>query len=137
VPETAPLPGSGTAGRGQTRNLPQADQKETSSGMSRNDSGIKEKSKTEPQDLTTEPPMYKVLLLNDDYTTMDFVIAVLVQVFGKTAGEATRIMLDVHRRGAGVCGIYSFEIAETKVETVHSLARENGFPLKCTMERDG
>ena len=105
--------------------------------MSRDDSGTKERVRVETEDLVGEPPMYKVLLLNDDYTTMDFVIAVLVQVFGKTAEDATRIMLDVHRRGAGVCGVYPFEVAETKVDTVHSLARGNGFPLKCTMERDG
>jgi ATP-dependent Clp protease adaptor protein ClpS len=84
----------------------------------------------------TEPPMYRVLLLNDDYTTMDFVVDVLMSVFQKTAGEATRIMLNVHRSGVGVCGIYSFEIAETKVETVHALAHEKGFPLKCTMEKE-
>ena len=84
----------------------------------------------------TEPPMYRVLLLNDDYTTMDFVVDVLMSVFQKSPGEATRIMLNVHRSGFGVCGIYSFEIAETKVETVHALAHERGFPLKCTMEKE-
>ena len=68
-----------------------------------------------------EPPMYKVMLLNDDYTTMDF---------------ATLIMLNVHRKGVGVCGTYPYEIAETKVNLVESLARENGFPLKCIMERE-
>ena len=83
-----------------------------------------------------EPPMYRVLLLNDDYTTMDFVVDVLMSVFNKTAGEATRIMLNVHRVGVGVCGIFSFEVAETKVDTVHALAREKGFPLKCTMEKE-
>lgn len=83
-----------------------------------------------------EPPMYRVLLLNDDYTTMDFVVEVLRQVFNKSEEEATRIMLNVHNQGVGVCGFYPMEIAETKVDMVDSLARERGFPLKCTMERE-
>jgi len=83
-----------------------------------------------------EPPLYKVLLLNDDYTTMDFVVEVLRFVFHKSVEDATRIMLNVHRRGVGICGIYPFEVAETKVNTVENLARENGFPLKCVMERE-
>ncbi len=83
-----------------------------------------------------EPPMYKVMLLNDDYTTMEFVVEVLVYVFNKSPEEATRLMLNVHRKGVGVCGIYPFEVAETKVNTVETLARENGFPLKCIMERE-
>ena len=83
-----------------------------------------------------EPPMYKVMLLNDDYTTMEFVVEVLVYVFQKSSDEAMRIMLNVHRIGVGVCGIYPYEVAETKVDTVEVLARENGFPLKCVMERE-
>lgn len=83
-----------------------------------------------------EPPLYRVLLINDDYTTMEFVVAVLKNVFHKSEEEATRIMLNVHQQGAGVCGLYPLEIAETKVEAVETLARENGFPLKCTMERE-
>jgi ATP-dependent Clp protease adaptor protein ClpS len=83
-----------------------------------------------------EPPMYRVLLLNDDYTTMDFVVEVLRQVFHKSEEEATRIMLNVHNQGVGVCGFYPMEIAETKVDMVDSLSRERGFPLKCTMERE-
>ena len=83
-----------------------------------------------------EPPMYKVMLLNDDYTTMDFVVEVLVYVFKKPPEEATLIMLNVHRKGVGVCGTYPYEIAETKVNLVENLARENGFPLKCIMERE-
>ena len=84
---------------------------------------------------TSEPDMYKVLLHNDDYTTMEFVVHVLVQVFRKSIDEATRIMLNVHERGIGVCGLYTFEIAETKVDLVTRMARENGHPLKCTMEK--
>ena len=83
-----------------------------------------------------EPSMYKVVLLNDDYTTMDFVVEVLRSVFNKSMEEATRIMLNVHHAGAGLCGVFSFEVAETKVDTVHALAREHGFPLKSTMERE-
>jgi ATP-dependent Clp protease adaptor protein ClpS len=81
-----------------------------------------------------EPPMYKVLLHNDDYTTMEFVVEVLQKVFHKSPSEATRIMLLVHKTGTGVCGVYTAETAETKVEMVHHLARENGFPLQCSME---
>jgi ATP-dependent Clp protease adaptor protein ClpS len=83
-----------------------------------------------------EPPLYKVLLHNDDYTTMDFVVEVLIYVFHKSEGEANRIMLNVHQQGVGLCGVYSLQIAETKVEMVESLAREKGFPLKCTTERE-
>jgi len=83
-----------------------------------------------------EPPLYKVLLLNDDYTTMDFVVEVLQQVFQKSEGDAHRIMLNVHHNGFGVCGLYPREIAETKIDMVDNLSREKGFPLKCAMERD-
>lgn len=82
-----------------------------------------------------EPPMYKVLLHNDDYTTMEFVVHVLMHVFHKPVEEATRIMLNVHQKGVGLCGVYTHEVAETKVETVIRLAHENGHPLKCTMEK--
>jgi len=83
-----------------------------------------------------EPSMYKVLLHNDDYTTMEFVVEILVTVFNRSVQDATLIMLNVHNQGIGICGIYPYEIAETKVKTVHPLARESGFPLKCTMEKD-
>ncbi|MBW1695519.1 MAG: ATP-dependent Clp protease adapter ClpS [Deltaproteobacteria bacterium] len=83
-----------------------------------------------------EPPMYRVLLHNDDYTTMEFVVEILMYVFQKPIEEATRIMLNVHRNGIGICGSYTYEVAETKVDTVHTLARENGFPLKCSMEEE-
>ena len=85
--------------------------------------------------LLNEPPMYKVLLHNDDYTTMDFVVELLVTVFHKSFEDATRIMLDIHRRGVGICGTYTHEVAETKVETVHELASQRGFPLKCSIEK--
>lgn len=81
-----------------------------------------------------EPSKYKVLLHNDDYTTMEFVVQVLMDIFGKTESEATNIMLTIHKNGIGVCGIYTAEVAETKVALVTQLARKKGFPLKCTME---
>lgn len=83
-----------------------------------------------------EPAMYKVLLLNDDYTTMEFVVHVLMTVFHKNVEVATQIMLNVHKKGVGLCGVYTYEVAETKVETVTRMARENGHPLKCTMQRE-
>ena len=83
----------------------------------------------------TEPPMYKVLLHNDDYTSMEFVVSILIGVFRKTTPEATRIMLNVHEQGVGVAGVYTREICETKIEMVHSLARQKEFPLRCSMER--
>jgi len=97
---------------------------------------IEESVSSDIRDELLEPPMYKVFLLNDDYTTMDFVVEVLMFVFQKSLEEATQIMLNIHKRGMGLCGIFSFEIAETKVDTVHMLARERDFPLKCTMERE-
>ncbi len=85
---------------------------------------------------TKKPSMYKVLLLNDDYTPMEFVIHVLQIFFGKDAEGATRIMLHVHQKGVGVCGVYTFEVAETKVTQVMDYAKKNGHPLQCTMEKD-
>ena len=81
-----------------------------------------------------EPKRYKVLLHNDDYTTMEFVIHVLVVVFRKNQAEAAHILLTVHEKGIGVCGVYTAEVAETKVALVHKMARREGFPLKCSME---
>lgn len=86
------------------------------------------------QQETKRPELYKVLLLNDDYTTMDFVVEILESVFHKAPAEAYRIMMAVHTRGQGLCGVYPFEVAETKVATVVDLARSNGFPLRATME---
>jgi ATP-dependent Clp protease adaptor protein ClpS len=83
-----------------------------------------------------KPPMYKVMLLNDDYTPMDFVVSVLKQFFYKSMEQATKIMLQVHYDGAGVAGIYTSEIAETKVSLVNDYARSNGHPLMCTMEQN-
>ena len=88
------------------------------------------------EEKTDEPPRYKVILLNDDYTTFEFVINVLVVVFRKAHPDAVRITLDVHKRGYGICGVYSKEIAETKVESVHQMSEAAGYPLRCTMEEE-
>jgi len=81
-----------------------------------------------------EPKMYRVILHNDDYTTMDFVVEVLIRIFRKPAAEATRIMLDVHRKGKGICGVYPYDIAATRVAQVREMARTREFPLKCSLE---
>ncbi len=81
-----------------------------------------------------EPPLYKVLLHNDDYTSMEFVVNVLQNVFRKAPADAVNIMLAVHRSGIGVAGVYPAQVAETKIETVHEMAREEGFPLRLSME---
>lgn len=90
---------------------------------------------TEKKQALEKPPLYKVLLHNDDYTTMEFVVIILEKIFHKSTAEATRIMLNVHKQGIGLAGVYTREIAETKVETVHSLARKNQYPLRCSMEK--
>jgi len=82
------------------------------------------------------PPRFKVILYNDDYTPMEFVVAVLEKIFGKGPSEATRIMLEIHKGGLGVAGVYVLEIAETKVATVHRLAEERGFPLRAGVEKE-
>ena len=84
---------------------------------------------------TQKPPMYKVLLLNDDYTPMEFVVLILERFFQKSRDEATRIMLHVHQKGIGVCGVFTYEVAETKVTQVVDFARQNQHPLQCTMEK--
>ena len=85
---------------------------------------------------TKKPSLYKVLLLNDDYTPMDFVVYVLERFFNKPREEATRIMLHVHQKGVGMCGIYTYEIAETKVAQVMNFARQHQHPLQCTMDKE-
>lgn len=90
--------------------------------------------KTRPK--TKKPSMYKVLLLNDDYIPMEFVVHVLERFFEKGREEATAIMLQVHRKGVGICGVFTYEIAETKVNQVMDLARQNQHPLQCTLEKE-
>lgn len=86
------------------------------------------------EDDLQEPSMYKVFLLNDDYTTMNFVVSVLMDIFHKSMDDAVRIMQEVHKNGMALCGVYPAEIAETKVDLIRSRARQAGFPLRCTME---
>jgi len=82
-----------------------------------------------------EPDMYRVLLHNDHYTTMDFVVEVLMSVFHMTNARATQVMLDVHKKGTGICGVYTYDIAVTKVEQVHLMAKAKQFPLRCSCEK--
>ena len=93
--------------------------------------GIATKTRTKPK----KPSQYKVLLLNDDYTPMEFVVMVLKRFFRMDLEEATRVMLHVHQRGVGVCGIFPYEVAETKVNQVMDFARQNQHPLQCTLEK--
>ncbi len=98
--------------------------------MTQTGDAIKERIRTQKQD----PTLYKVVLLNDDYTTMEFVIHVLEEVFQKSPAEAYQIMMHVHVNGRGIAGVYPWEVAETKAETVITMARDSGFPLKAVTE---
>ncbi len=91
---------------------------------------------TKPKAKTKKPSMYKVLMLNDDFTPMEFVVVVLERFFRKSREDATRIMLHVHQRGVGICGVYPYDVAETKVTQVVDFARHNEHPLQCTLEKD-
>jgi ATP-dependent Clp protease adaptor protein ClpS len=91
---------------------------------------------TDIDEETAEPPNFKVLLHNDDYTTKAFVVEILLSIFNKSPEEATRLMWYTHKNGVGVCGIYPYELAETKIKQVKKLARDNGFPLKLTLEEE-
>ncbi len=101
-----------------------------------NDDGINTGVVVKAQPKTKKPSMYKVLMLNDDYTPMEFVVHVLERFFNKNREEATRIMFNVHRRGVGLCGVYTYEVAETKVTQVMDFARQHQHPLQCTLEKD-
>ena len=105
---------------------------ERKTGRPDSDTGVV--TRTKPT--TQKPAMYKVLLLNDDYTPREFVIMVLMGFFGMNNQQATDVMLHVHKRGVGVCGVFSYEVAETKVSQVMDCARQNEHPLQCTMEKD-
>jgi ATP-dependent Clp protease adaptor protein ClpS len=89
---------------------------------------------TVPKQKLKKPTLYKVLLHNDNYTTREFVVAVLREIFHKSETDAVQIMLHVHYNGVGVAGVYTFEVAETKIKTVEAAAQENGFPLRLSME---
>ncbi|MDR0324409.1 MAG: ATP-dependent Clp protease adaptor ClpS [Treponema sp.] len=95
---------------------------------------IKDKPASKTDDKFKEPDPFKVILLNDHYTTMEFVVEVLMIIFNKSAEDAYKIMLDVHKKGKGTVGVYTWDIAITKAEQVHIAARANEFPLKCVVE---
>jgi len=90
----------------------------------------------EEKEITKIPSLYKVIMFNDDYTTMDFVVDILMEFFNKNENEAVNLMYEIHKSGAGVCGVYPYEIAETKVKMVHSKAEEYGYPLRCGIEKE-
>jgi ATP-dependent Clp protease adaptor protein ClpS len=93
-----------------------------------------EETDVQTEEEVDEPPMYRVILHNDDYTPREFVVQVLMVVFNKSEEAATQLMWHVHKNGSGICGVYTYEVAETKVSAVRNLAREYGFPLRATME---
>jgi len=126
-PAPEPPGGPGNPGGGNGVDAPPG-------GGNGDDTGTNVVVKARPK--TRKPAMYKVLMLNDDYTPMEFVVHVLERFFQKNREEATRIMLHVHRRGVGVCGVFTYEVAETKVTQVMDLARQNQHPLQCTIEKD-
>ena len=103
-------------------------------GTDGGDTGVVTESKPKSKEKLQRPPLFKVLFHNDNYTTMEFVVAVLREVFHKSESDAVAIMLNVHRNGLGVAGVYTFEVAETKINKTHALAKEHEFPLKLTME---
>jgi ATP-dependent Clp protease adaptor protein ClpS len=117
---------------GQSQLLYRAMAKTPTKPHDREESGVLTRAKPK----TKKPSLYKVLLLNDDYTPMEFVVMVLEQFFSKNREDAYTIMLHVHQKGVGVCGVYTFEVAETKVMQVMDAAKQAGHPLQCTLERD-
>ena len=103
-------------------------------GKGRNGTGTGIVTKTRPK--TKKPSLYKVLLLNDDYTPMEFVVHILEKFFSKSREDAVEVMLHVHRHGVGICGVFTYEVAETKVAQVVDTARRHQHPLQCTMEKE-
>jgi ATP-dependent Clp protease adaptor protein ClpS len=100
------------------------------------DDGMERGVATKTREKTKKPSMYRVILMNDDYTPMEFVISILMGIFKKSQEEATQVMLNVHQTGIGTCGVYTFEVAETKVAQVMDAAKRNMHPLQCTLEKD-
>ena len=119
---------------GSDRRLPAPTSRPLLGAGSNEQSGQREDLVLDERRKAKRPRLYKVLLHNDDFTTMDFVIDVLVRYFHKTMAEATRIMLEVHQHGLGVAGIFTYEVAETKVAQVTAEARQVGMPLRCTVD---
>jgi ATP-dependent Clp protease adaptor protein ClpS len=99
-----------------------------------NGTGVATRASDRSEEKLREPESYRVILLNDHYTTMDFVVDILISIFQKGEEEATRIMMDIHQRGKGIAGIYPWDIALTKAEQVHAAAAQKGFPLRCIVE---
>jgi ATP-dependent Clp protease adaptor protein ClpS len=123
-------------GPGDAAGLPaRAAGKEDKDGGGKSGSGVDTIVKPRTRPKTQKPNLYRVLLLNDDYTPMEFVVLVLQDVFNKSREEATRIMFHVHQKGVGECGVYPYEVAETKVTRVMDTARKNQHPLQCVMEK--
>ena len=114
-------------------NVPRAsdDERRGDDGDGKDQVGVATKTRTKPK----QPSQFKVLLLNDDYTPMEFVVMVLKRFFQMDLEQATRVMLHVHQKGVGVCGVFTYEIAETKVNQVMDFARQNSHPLQCTLEK--
>ena len=126
----APL-SNGQLKLGQLQILAADDADKDGGGNDENEVGIATKTRTKPK----KPSQYKVLLLNDDYTPMEFVVMVLKRFFKMNLEEATRVMLHVHQKGVGICGIFPYEVAETKVNQVMDFAKQNQHPLQCTLEK--
>jgi len=127
---------SDRAGRGalpspQPLRVRASDDDKDKDGGGQNQVGVATKTRAKPK----KPSQYKVLMLNDDYTPMEFVVLVLKRFFSMDLEQATRVMLHVHQRGVGVCGIFTYEVAETKVNQVMDFARQNQHPLQCTLEK--
>ncbi len=130
-------PHAGRLAYSQGRAIPvrASDEADKSNGNGANNNGTGTAVITRTRTQTRKPSMYRVLLLNDDYTPMEFVVTVLRRYFNKSNDEATRIMLHVHQHGVGECGIYTYEVAETKVTQVMDFARKHQHPLQCIMEK--
>lgn len=122
----------GSAASGMMEDIRSAGQEDDND----NDGGTGTGVVVKPKVQTKKPSLYRVLMLNDDYTPMEFVVHVLERFFNKTREESTRIMLHVHKRGVGVCGVFTYEIAETKVQQVMDFARQHQHPLQCTLEKE-
>ena len=110
-------------------------EKGTNNNPERPDIGPEEGVATKTRDKTKKPSMYRVLLMNDDYTPMEFVVSILMSIFKMNQEQATQVMLNVHQTGIGVCGVYTFEVAETKVTQVLDAAKRHQHPLQCTLEK--
>jgi ATP-dependent Clp protease adaptor protein ClpS len=131
IPTGMPLPGAPASGALVVRAAGDDGPGKGTPGDGDSQVGVATKTRTKPK----KPSQYKVLMLNDDYTPMEFVVMVLKRFFSMDLEQATRVMLHVHQKGVGVCGIFTYEVAETKVNQVMDFARQNQHPLQCTLEK--